>query len=88
MSLYVASTKHGMKVNTVTRLMAMPFASARPRSGPMRYCMSTSARKPMTVVRPLARIDEVEAHRASTMAVLASGASRRHSSKRCSRNTE
>ena len=80
----------GIKVNTVTRLSTTPFASARPRSGPIWNCMSTSARKPMTVVRPLDRMEPVDLHRASTMhsSGLASGFSARHSAKRWIRNTE
>ena len=79
-----------MKVNTVTRLSTTPLASARPRSGPIWNCMSTSARKPMTVVRPLDRMDPVDLHRASTMqsSALASGCAARHSAKRWMRNTE
>ena len=52
--------------------------------------MSTSARNPMTVVRPLDRIDPVDLHRASTMqsSALASGRAARHSAKRWMRNTE
>ena len=84
------STAGGMKVNTVTRLRATPLASARPRSGPIWNCMSTSARKPMTVVRPLDKMELVDLHSASTMqsSGLASGFSARHSAKRWIRKTE
>ena len=57
----------GVNVNTVTRLMAMPLASARPRSAPMRYCMATSARKPMVTVHPLEKIATEDLQSASTM---------------------
>ena len=60
MSLYVRKISAGMKVNTVIRLSATPFASARPRSGPIRNCIRHSARKPMTVVSPLDRMDVVD----------------------------
>ena len=68
--------------------MATPFASTRPRSGPIWNCIRHSARKPMTVVRPLERIDPVDMHSARTMASRSSPDSRLHSSKRWIRNTE
>ena len=77
-----------MKVNTVIRLRATPFASARPRSGPIRNCIRHSARKPITVVRPLDRMEVVDMVSASTIASFGSVVVWRHSAKRCSRNTE
>ena len=85
---YVLSVSAGMNRNTVTRLMPTPLASASPRSGPSLKRMSASARKPITVVRPLEAMEPVDMHSAFIIASRTSPVSRRHSSKRCSRNTE
>ena len=79
---WVARIKTGIKTNTVIRLMATPFASARPKSGPIWNCMNTRAKKPITVVSPLERMELVDLHRASTMASLGVAVSVRHSSNR------
>ena len=78
----------GSKMNTVIMLIAMPLASASPRSGPNPKRMNTSARKPMTVVRPLDMMLMVDLHSASTMASRGSDSSSSRSEKRCIRNTE
>ena len=43
MYLYVVRMNTGMNANTVIRLIAIPFASTRPRSGPMRKRIMQSA---------------------------------------------
>ncbi len=78
----------GMNRNTVSRLMPTPLASALPRSEPMPKRMKRRAMKPMTVVRPLDRMEEVDLHSASFMAALGSGFSFRHSLNRWMRKTE
>ncbi len=78
----------GMKRNTVRRLMATPFASAKPRSGPILKRIRQSAKNPITVVSPLERMELVEEQSASIMASLESEISRLHSEKRCMRKTE
>ena len=77
---YTAIISAGININTTIRLIATPFASARPRSIPIPNLMNNNAKKPITVVRPLEEIDEVDLHNASTMAPFLSGLSLRHSS--------
>ena len=47
-----------MKINTLIRLIAIPFANASPRSGPMPKCIKINARKPITVVSPLDKMED------------------------------
>ena len=84
------TTRAGTKVKTVSRLKATPLARARPRSGPIWNCISTRAAKPMTVVRPLDRMEEADLVRASTMQSPGSapGRAARTSAKRWIRKTE
>ena len=53
---------------TLKKLMTIPLASTSPRSAPMEYCMNTRARKPATVVRLEAAMEETEALVAVTTA--------------------
>ena len=87
-SFSVHSSRLGTKKNAVIRLMPMPLARARPMSRPRPKRMSTRARKPITVVRPLDNMEAVDLLRASAMASPSSRPAARHSSNRCSRNTE
>ena len=77
-----------MNTNTTIRLIAIPFASARPRSGPIRNRIRQRARKPITVVRPLEKIEPVELHKAFTIASWGSPSCLRYSSKLWIRKTE
>ena len=88
MSLYAVRTSAGINVKTATMLIATPFASASPRSKPILNCIRHSARKPMTVVSPLERIDDEDIVSARTIASFWSGSVCLHSAKRCRRNTE
>ena len=58
----------GASVNTVRSEMNTPFASARPRSGPILNCIKTRAKKPMMVVRADESIDANDISSASTIA--------------------
>ena len=84
------TTRAGTKVKTVSRLRATPLARDRPRSGPIWNCIRIKATKPMTVVRPLDRMEEADLDRASTMQSPGSAPGRavRTSSNRWIRNTE
>ena len=84
----MASIKFGIKTKTVIRLIAIPFARARPRSDPMPNRIKINAKNPITVVSPLARMEFVDLHNASIIASLGSDISRLHSSNLCIKNTE
>ena len=86
--LWVRRISEGENRNTVIRLTATPLPSTSPISGPIWNRIRHRARKPMTVVSPLERMDMVDLHRADTMASWGLAESRRHSSKRCRRKME
>ena len=55
---------------TLKKLMTMPLARTNPKSVPMEYCMNTSAKKPATVVRLEAAMEEMDALVAVTTCLL------------------
>ncbi len=77
-ALQVAKTA-GTNVKTVTRLMSMPLARARPRSGPILNCMAASDRKPNVMARPLVKMAVDDLHRALTMSAPTLAVVPRHS---------
>ena len=78
----------GTKVKTEIRLMAMPLASAKPRSGPILNCMAASAIKPMQTVQPLEKTATDALQHDCTMSSAVLPWLPRSSLKRCSKKTE
>lgn len=50
----------GINKNTVSKLIPIPLANALPKSGPIPNRINKSARKPITVVNPLDKIDDAD----------------------------
>ena len=78
----------GVNEKTETKLMAMPLASARPRSGPILNCMAASAIKPMHTVQPDENTATELMQHDLIMSCSTESCLPRSSLKRCSKKTE